>query len=104
IWAIILILSGTFYQLITYVAFTDWIFFALAGASVFLFRKRQPDAERPYKTLGYPLTPIFFVGISVWFVLNTLVGAPLQSLAGLGFLVIGIPVYVFWKKSNKMEV
>ena len=100
VWAIVLILSGTFYKLITYVAFTDWIFFALAGASVFVFRKHRPEIERPYKTLGYPLTPIFFVGISVWFVLNTLIEAPLQSFAGLGFLALGIPVYYYWKKKK----
>jgi APA family basic amino acid/polyamine antiporter len=100
-WAIILILSGTFYELITYVAFTDWIFFALAGFSVFLFRRRQPERERPYKTLGYPLTPVFFVGVSAWFVINTLIGAPLQSLAGLGFLALGVPVYHLWRKARQ---
>ncbi len=100
-WAILLILSGTFYELITYVAFTDWIFFALAGASVFLFRKRRPQAERPYKTLGYPFTSLFFVAISTWFVLNTLINAPAQALAGLGFLALGVPVYYLWKKAGK---
>lgn len=100
-WAILLILSGTFYELITYVAFTDWIFFALAGASVFLFRRRNPQAERPYRTLGYPLTPLFFVAVSTWFVLNTLTGAPAQALAGLGFLALGVPVYYLWKKAGK---
>lgn len=100
-WAILLILSGTFYELITYVAFTDWIFFALAGASVFLFRRRRPEAERPYKTLGYPLTPLFFVAVSLWFVLNTLVGAPVQALAGLGFLATGVPVYYLWKRAGR---
>jgi APA family basic amino acid/polyamine antiporter len=102
-WAIILILSGTFYELITYVAFTDWIFFALAGFSVFLFRRRQPERERPYRTPGYPLIPAFFVGISAWFVINTLIGAPLQSLAGLGFLAVGVPVYYLWRKVGEKK-
>ncbi len=100
LWAIVLILSGTFYQLITYVAFTDWIFFAMTGASIFLFRRRQPHARRPYRTPGYPLTPIFFVAVSVWFVLNTLISAPVQSLAGLTFLAAGVPIYYLWKRQH----
>jgi len=102
-WAIVLILSGTFYQLITYVAFTDWIFFALTGASIIYFRRRRPEANRAYRTPGYPFTPLIFVAISAWFVLNTLFGAPVQSLAGLGFLGLGVPVYYFWKSKNKIQ-
>ncbi|NOX38221.1 MAG: amino acid permease [Calditrichaeota bacterium] len=101
VWAIFLILSGTFYQLITYVAFTDWIFFALAGASVFIFRRRSHSQAEGFKTPGYPFTPLFFVIVSTWFVLNTLVSSPMQSLAGLGFLALGIPVYVYWKRRLK---
>ncbi len=97
IWAIVLILSGTFYQLITYVAFTDWIFFALTGASVFIFRRKSRGAPAAYQTPGYPWTPLFFVLVSTWFVVNTLISSPVQSLAGLGFLALGIPVYFFWK-------
>ena len=99
-WAIVLILSGTFYELITYVAFVDWIFFALAGFSVFLFRRRDPDGERPYRTPGYPLTPALFVLISTWFVINTLISAPYQALAGRLFLALGVPVYFLWKRKE----
>lgn len=99
-WAIVLILSGTFYQLITYVAFTDWIFFALTGASIFLFRRRWNNESSYYRTPGYPLTPLFFVLVSAWFVVNTLWSSPLQALAGLAFLALGVPVFFFWKKRN----
>ncbi len=101
VWAIVLIFNGTFYELITYVAFTDWIFFAMAGFSVILFRKNRPDAPRAYKTIGYPFTPLVFVAISTWFVLNTLVNAPYESLAGLAFLAAGVPVYYFWKRMGE---
>ncbi len=102
IWAIFLILFwGTFENLISYVVFTDWIFFALAAASVFVLRSRLPDAERPYRTLGYPLTPLFFIAISVWFVLNTLIEKPAQAWAGIGFLLVGVPVFYFWKNKYK---
>jgi APA family basic amino acid/polyamine antiporter len=100
-WAILLILFwGTFEELIAYVVFTDWIFFALAAASVFVFRKRRPDADRPYRVPWYPLTPLFFLTISIWFVANTFVQEPRQAWAGLLFLALGVPVYYFWRKKN----
>jgi len=98
-WAVILILFwGTFESLISYVVFTDWIFFALAAAGVFILRRKRPGAERPYRTLGYPVTPLVFVSISVWFVGNTLVNRPQEALAGLAFLAMGVPVFLFWKR------
>lgn len=100
-WTIVLILFwGTYESLISYVVFTDWIFFGLAGASVFVFRKRNPDAERPYRTLGYPYTPVLFVAVATWFVLTTLVTKPMESWAGFVFLTLGVPVYFFWKKKR----
>ncbi|MBI4428128.1 MAG: amino acid permease [Ignavibacteriales bacterium] len=98
-WAIVLILFWrTFDRLISYVVFTDWIFFALTAASVFVFRKRLPDAERPYKTVAYPFPPIFFIAVATWFVINTLMERPQEAWAGLGFLALGVPVYYFWKR------
>jgi APA family basic amino acid/polyamine antiporter len=102
VWAIVLILFwGTFESLISYVVFTDWIFFALTGASIFIFRKRMPDASRPYRTVGYPFTPAFFVLVATWFVLNTLIERPSESWAGIMFLALGVPVYYFWRRKNK---
>ena len=102
-WAVILILFwGTFENLISYVVFTDWIFFALTAATIFIFRKRIPNAKREYKTLGYPFTPLFFISIAVWFVINTLIEKPEQAIAGIIMLGLGVPVYFYWKKKNKM--
>ncbi len=102
-WVIILLFSGDFLQLITYAIFADWIFFALTAATVFVFRRRMKDLDRPYKTLGYPYTTLFFVAVASWFVINTLVTAPLQSFAGLAFISLGIPIYFYWKKKNKEQ-
>ncbi len=102
-WAILLILFwGTFENLISYVVFTDWIFYGLAGAAVLILRRKLPDAPRPYKTILYPFTPILFVAGSTWFVLNTLVNRPLEAGAGILFLLLGVPVYYFWKKKRKV--
>jgi APA family basic amino acid/polyamine antiporter len=97
IWAIVLVwFWGTFEDLISYVVFTDWIFFALAAASVFIFRRRA--ATGAYQTPGYPITPLFFVALSIWFVVNTLIERPAQAWAGLILLAFGGLVYYFWKR------
>ena len=96
VWAIFLILFwGTFENLISYVVFTDWIFFGLTAASVFIFRKKLPEAKRDYKTLGYPVTPLIFTGVAAWFVINTLIEKPGQAIAGLIMLGLGLPVYYY---------
>ena len=101
-WAVVLILFwGTFENLISYVVFTDWIFFALGGFSVIVLRRTMPDAPRPYRVPGYPWVPLFFVGTSVWFVLTTLVQKPEQAWAGLLFLGMGVPVYYYWKRRSR---
>ena len=100
-WAVILVLFwGTFESLISYVVFTDWIFFALTAATIFIFRKKRPDEKRDYKTLGYPFTPLFFIAIAIWFVINTLIEKPEQAIAGIIMIGLGIPVYFYWKKKN----
>jgi len=101
VWAIILILFwGTFENLISYVVFTDWIFFALAATGVFILRRKYPARERPYRTLGYPVTPLVFITISVWFVANALLNRPEEAWAGIGFLALGVPVFLAWKRKN----
>lgn len=101
LWAVVLIFFwGTFNELISYVVFTDWIFFGLAAASIFVFRKNNAAAERPYRTLGYPVTPLFFIAIAAWFVFKTLFEKPEQAIAGLGFLAVGVPVYFWWKRRS----
>lgn len=99
VWAIVLLLFwGTYEKLISYVVFTDWIFFFLAAVAIFVLRKKQPNAERPYRTLGYPYTPLFFALCAGTFVLYTLVAKPIEAGVGLAFLALGIPVYYFWKR------
>jgi APA family basic amino acid/polyamine antiporter len=104
LWAALLVLFwGTFENLISYVVFTDWIFFALAGASVIVLRRKMRDAPRPCRVPGYPWVPLFFVGTSLWFVAMTLISKPAQAWVGLGFLGLGVPVYYFWKRTSTEE-
>ncbi|MGC8596082.1 MAG: APC family permease [Candidatus Kryptoniota bacterium] len=103
-WVIVLLMVGNFLQLITYAIFVDWIFFGLTAAAVFVFRRTMPDVERPYRTPGYPYTTLFFVLVAFWFVVNTLVTARIQSLAGLAFILLGIPIYFYWKRVNSRSI
>jgi len=98
-WAIILLLFwGTFEDVITYVVFIDWIFFALTAFSVYLFRATRKDIARPYKTLGYPITPAVFIVISAFFVVNTLIEKPKHAWVGLIFMAIGVIFFIYFKR------
>jgi len=93
-WAILLLLFWrTFGNLITYVTFMDIVFMTLAGVSIFIFRLKRPDAQRPYRTFGYPVVPAVFVLISAAFVVNTLIEKPEQAWAGLLLLLLGVGGY-----------
>jgi APA family basic amino acid/polyamine antiporter len=102
LWAGALALSATFDQLTDCVIFAEFIFYALTTAAVLVLRKKCPDAPRPYKTLGYPVTPLLFVLVSIWLVLNTVRTSPVESLAGLVLIAIGLPVY-FWRRNARTQ-
>jgi basic amino acid/polyamine antiporter, APA family len=95
-WAILLTLWGSFEQLLTYVVFASWLFAALAAASVFVLRRRHPDATRPFRVPGYPVTPALFILAALAIVANTVVARPQQALAGLGIVLVGTPAYLLW--------
>jgi APA family basic amino acid/polyamine antiporter len=103
IWSCVLAASGTFDQLTDYVMFASWIFYGLVTSSIFVFRRRRPEARRPYKTLGYPVVPIVFVVVSFWLVLNTLMTRPLESLTGLCLTFCGLPLYVHFRRRNSFN-
>lgn len=100
VWAMVLAASGTFNQLLTYVVFTGWIFYALGAASIFVLRRTRPDVERPFRVPGYPLTPALFVLSSAIIVVNTLVTQPRLALVGLAFVLSGAPAYFIWNAVN----
>jgi basic amino acid/polyamine antiporter, APA family len=102
IWSAVLAASGTFEQLLTYVVFVGWIFYALAAASVFIYRKRSPDAVRPYCVPGYPFTPIVFILAAMALVANTIVRQPGRAAVGLGIVFLGAPAYAFWRRTANL--
>jgi APA family basic amino acid/polyamine antiporter len=100
-WAMVLSISGTFDTLADYVVFGQWIFFGLTVAAVIVLRRQRPDLPRPYRTWGYPVTPILFVLASLFISVNALVSNFANSMYGLGIVLLGLPAYLFWSRGAK---
>lgn len=100
VWSSVLALSGTIEQLFIYFIFSAVIFWIITVAGVFRLRRKQPNLHRPYKTWGYPVTPIIFIVACTGILINTLLESPLESLAGLGITAIGVPVYFYWRRKH----
>lgn len=100
-WACVLALTGSFDTLTDYVIFAAWIFYALNTASVFIFRRRLPDVERPYRTIGYPVVPVLFLLAAGWLIVNTFVATPRQALIGVGIIALGLPLYWYFGASGE---
>jgi APA family basic amino acid/polyamine antiporter len=96
-WAVVLAATGTFEQLLTYVVFAGWIFYALGALSIFVYRRRAPGRPRPFRVPGYPWTPLLFVLAASAIVINTLFVQPAQALLGLAAVLLGTPAFYFWK-------
>jgi len=92
-WACVVALSGEYDTLTDYAIFALTLFYALVAASIFIYRRREPDTERPYRTWGYPVVPILFLIVSVGLIIQTIVNTPRQSAIGLGLILLGVPVY-----------
>ena len=99
LWASVLVLTGTFEQLVEYTGFAVVLFAGFAVSAVFVLRHRHPNAHRPFKAWGYPVAPLVFVSGSFMMVVNAVFRSPVTSLAGLAIIAAGVPVYfAFWKK------
>ena len=103
LWAALLCASGTFEQLFTYVVFGLWIFFGLTVGAVMILRKKRPDLPRPYKTWGYPVTPVLFICAALYISVNSLINKFWNSFIGLLIIVLGIPAYLFWRSRSARE-
>jgi APA family basic amino acid/polyamine antiporter len=100
-WGALLAASGTFSQLLTYAVFTGWIFYALGALAVMMLRRSEPNAVRPFRVPGYPVTPILFVVAAIALVINTIVTQPGISSIGLAFVALGAPVFFIWRSRGR---
>ncbi len=100
-WAAVLLVTGSYETLVDYAMFALWLSYALMVAGVIVLRRKRPDLPRPYRMWGYPVTPILFLAITAWFLINMLIKRPIPSLAGLALIATGIPVYLLWARPGR---
>jgi APA family basic amino acid/polyamine antiporter len=103
IWSAALCLSGKYGDLLDYVMFATVVFYVLNVFGIFIMRKRDPSAERPFRAPGYPYLQILYIAFAVAFCLNLLVYKPYYSWPGLIIVLLGVPVYYLWKRGTAHE-
>jgi APA family basic amino acid/polyamine antiporter len=96
ILATVFILTGSLDTITNYVGFALSLFAGIAVAAVFVLRQREPDAPRPFKALGYPVTPAIFVVVSLAIVVNAFYRDPVLSGTGVAVILAGIPIYLWF--------
>jgi APA family basic amino acid/polyamine antiporter len=104
IWAVLLCLSGTYSNLLDYVIFAVLIFFTITILAIFILRVKKPDIPRPYKAFGYPVIPAIYILTTSFIMVILLIYKPNYTFPGLIIVLLGIPVYYFWKKFSRNSV
>ena len=95
---VVYVLLNDFQQLADKFILGIWPFYALAVAAVFVLRKKQPDLVRPYRTWGYPVVPLLFMGASIAIIVNALWTDPVNTGITFGIILVGVPVYFVWRR------
>jgi basic amino acid/polyamine antiporter, APA family len=104
VWSCILVLSGRYDQLFTYVMFVSVIAYAVAASTIFVLRRTRPDLPRSYRCPGYPYVPVLYCLICGTWAVNTLWQKPMESLAGVGIMLLGTPAYWYWQHEKRRAV
>ena len=99
VWASVLAATGAYRQIFTRVIYTEWLFFALLAAGLFVLRRR-PDYRPAYRAWGYPVTPAVFIAASLAIVFNQFASQPLEASIGLGLVALGVPIY-HWRNAHR---
>jgi len=101
VWSSVLVFSGRYDQIFTYVIFVEFLFFALAAVAVIKLRRDAPEASRPYKAWGYPWTSLAFVILSAGMLANTVWISPREAAIGVGVMLSGVPAFLFWDRKRR---
>jgi basic amino acid/polyamine antiporter, APA family len=98
--SILLLLAGSFQQLFSLAIFAEWLFYMIATSTIFVLRRREPAAERPYRAWGYPVLPALFIVVSAVLLYFTFVENLRNSLAGTLVILAGIPVFLYFARKR----
>jgi len=99
--AVAYVSTGTFAQIITYFVFVMWLFYALTGVALFMLRRRDPDAPRPFRTPAYPLAPALFVLVSLAMLASVAWSSPRETAIGAALVASGVPAYALWTRRRR---
>ncbi len=91
--SLLLLAIGRFQALFSLAIFSEWLFYALTASTIFVFRRREPDASRPYKIWGYPVLPGLFLFAAAVLLVFSFADQPRNSLVGTGIILLGIPLH-----------
>ncbi len=103
VWACLLTLSGTYSNLLDYVIFAVLVFYMLTIVGVFVLRRTRPDLERPYRAFGYPVLPALYILVAGAIEVLLLVYKPNYTWPGLIIVLLGVPVYYWWRRGAARE-
>ena len=97
-WTMLIVLSGSYGQILNYVTAMDWIFFGLTASCLFVFRRLEPRTGAQFRLPLHPISTGFFCAVSWSVVANAIYTYPRDTLIGMGILATGVPVYFVWSK------
>lgn len=97
---LLIVLGGAFRELFSLAIFAEWLFYMIAASTIFVFRRREPDTSRPYKSSGYPVVPALFIGTAAVLLYYTFMSNLKDSIAGVAVILLGIPVYLWFARQK----
>jgi APA family basic amino acid/polyamine antiporter len=100
---VMLLFAGGFQQLFSLTLFAEWLFYMLTASTVFIFRRTQPDAPRPYRTWGYPVLPALFIAVSAVLLVYTFKADLRNSVVGVAVILAGVPVFYLFSRKQQTK-
>ncbi len=98
---VLIVVGGAFRELFSLAIFSEWLFYMVAASTIFVFRKREPDVERPYRTVGYPFVPALFIATAAVLLYYTFTSNLQNSIGGTVVILLGIPVYLWFARKKR---
>ncbi|HKD82160.1 MAG TPA: amino acid permease [Candidatus Angelobacter sp.] len=101
---VLLLVGGAFKDLFSLAIFAEWLFYMIAASTIFVFRKREPDTPRPYRTWGYPVVPGLFIAAAAVLLRYTFMENLRNSIAGTLVILAGVPVYLYFAGKKRAAI
>lgn len=98
---VLVLVGGAFRELFSLAIFAEWLFYVVAASTIFVFRRREPEVARPYRTAGYPFIPALFIVTAVVLLYYTFTSNLRNSIAGVVVILLGVPVYLWFAKHRR---